>query len=468
MKTLGMTESVCGTCQRMVPAKIKTDAQNVYFEKFCPDHGLTQHLINSDLSQYLQAQRTVKPALTPLAHAGQADKPCPTGCGFCERHEQHLCMPIVEITSQCDLACPICIANAGQHWHMTLSQFSLILDTLVQAEKQIDILNLSGGEPLLHPELLNILDAALARPEIIRVSISTNGLALLRDPKLAQALQERDIVISLQFDGFSDQAYEVLRGQKLLSQKLEILTLLAENAISTSLIVIAADPVNTDQFPQIMDTFFAREHIISMMIQPLSFAGRGSSLRDRFNRLTIPDMVGILGKMGHHRIRASDFLPLPCSHPLCLSVAYYLLLDDNSVSLNQLIDASHMMDSLANRTIFGLDKEDTDTVKDLIYDIWSSPNNQDCDLDTVLKVLRQILDQMSCSCFDPRKVLSVAERHVKSIFIHAFQDAETFDLSRVRRCCQAYPQPDGRLIPACVHNVLGGRAAPPSLWREQS
>ena len=468
MKTLGMTESVCSVCRHMVPAKIKTDAQNVYFETFCPDHGLNRHLISGALVDYLQAQRAVRPALTPLTHEGRIDKPCPTGCGFCERHEQHLCMPIVEITSRCDLACPICIANAGRRWDMTLAQFSLILDKLIQAEQQIDILNLSGGEPLLHPELLNLLDAALTRPEIIRVSISTNGLTLLKDPKLVQALRQRDVVISLQFDGFDDQAYEVLRGQKLLAQKLEILELLAENRTSTSLIVTAADAVNTDQFPEIMDMFFASEHMVSMMIQPLSFAGRASNLRDSLHRLTIPDVVEILGKMEHDRIRPADFLPLPCSHPLCLSVAYYLLLDESSVSLNQLISASSMTDSLANRTIFGLDSEDTDTVKDLIYDIWSSPNHQDCDSDTVLTVLRQILDQMSCSCFDPRKVLSVAERHIKSIFIHAFQDAETFDLSRVRRCCQAYPQPDGRLIPACVHNVLGTRDAPSSLWSEQS
>jgi uncharacterized radical SAM superfamily Fe-S cluster-containing enzyme len=468
MKTLGMTESVCATCRRMVPAKIKTDAQNVTFEKFCPDHGLTRHLVSSHLEDYLKAQRAVKPALKPLSHEGRADKPCPTGCGFCERHEQHLCMPIVEITSRCDLACPVCIADAGRRWDMTLTQFSLILDRLIQAEKQIDILNLSGGEPLLHPELLHMIDAALACPEIIRVSISTNGLALLKVPTLAQALKQRDVVISLQFDGFSDRTYEILRGQKLLTQKLEILALLAENRIATSLTVTAADPVNTDQFPQIMDMFFASEHMVSMMIQPVSFAGRGSTLRDSLNRLTIPDVIGILDSMGHPRMRGADFQPLPCSHPLCLSVAYYLLLDENSVSLNQLINASQMMKSLANRTVFGLDSQDTDTVKDLIYDIWSSPNHQDCDTETVLKVLRQILDQMSCACFDARKVLSVAERHVKSIFIHAFQDAETFDLSRVRRCCQAYPQPDGRLIPACVHNVLGGRDTPPSSWREQS
>ena len=51
-------------------------------------------------------------------------------------------------------------------------------------------------------------------------------------------------------------------------------------------------------------------------------------------------------------------------------------------------------------------------------------------------------------------MFTLFERRVKSVFIHAFQDAETFDLARVRRCCQAYPQPDGSLVPACVRNVL--------------
>jgi hypothetical protein len=51
------------------------------------------------------------------------------------------------------------------------------------------------------------------------------------------------------------------------------------------------------------------------------------------------------------------------------------------------------------------------------------------------------------------------QRRLKSIFIHAFQDAETFNLARVRRCCNAYPQADGRLIPVCVHNLRGRESA---------
>jgi uncharacterized radical SAM superfamily Fe-S cluster-containing enzyme len=126
-----------------------------------------------------------------------------------------------------------------------------------------------------------------------------------------------------------------------------------------------------------------------------------------------------------------------------------------TVSLNRLVDASRMMDSLANRTIFGLDSEEHDNLKDMIYEMWSGPAGSVPDSEKVMKTLRAILDEISGSSFEPRKAFTVAERHIKSIFIHAFQDVETFDLSRVRRCCQAYPQPDGKLIPVCVRNVLG-------------
>lgn len=458
MQNLGITQSVCGKCRKIIPAKVMADDNRVYFQKFCPDHGNSISLIQNDLENYLQTQRYVKPAWIPKKFSGQSDKPCPEGCGFCDRHEQHLCMPIVEITSRCDLACPICIANAGQQWDMTVEQFSKLIDNLILAESQIDVLNISGGEPLIHPQLLEIIDNALSHPEIVRVSISTNGLALLDQPLFINKLKERNVVISLQFDGFNDKAYEILRGRKLLKQKLAILDLLAESEISTSLTVTAADQINTDQFPEIVNYLFSNRHVISMMIQPLSFAGRGVNLLNKVKRLTIPDITKLLGQMGDKRIKSSDFAPLPCSHPLCFCLAYYLAIDNgNTVSLNQLVDASKMMDLLANKTVFGLDSQEQDNLKDMVYDIWSGPAGVAPDSDAVMATLRRILDQMSApdSYFDPRKAFTIAERNIKSIFIHSFQDAATFDISRVRRCCQAYPQPDGKLIPACVHNVLG-------------
>jgi 7,8-dihydro-6-hydroxymethylpterin dimethyltransferase len=458
MKTLGITHSVCPECSRIVPAKIIEQLDEVCFEKFCPEHGVARNLIRRDMDDYLRTLRYVKPAWVPETFAGDCSAPCPTGCGYCQRHEQHLCMPIIEITSRCDLTCPICLVDAGRNWDISMAEFNHLLDVLIAAERQIDILNLSGGEPLMHPELLALVDTALSRAEIVRVSISTNGLALLRQPELVKHLQDRNVVISLQFDGFDQAVYEVLRGRPLLEQKMKMLEILRESGISTSLTMTAAGGVNEDQFPTVLDYFFANSHIVSLMIQPLAFAGRGKKLDGSVKRLTIPDIVKLLASTGISQICESDFLPLPCSHPLCFSLAFYLMLDDgNKIAIGKLLDASQWLDMLANRTVFGLDEGEQQRMKDLIYDLWSGPAGNAPDSEAVMRTLRNILDEMAAKKFDPRRAFSITERRIKSIFIHAFQDAETFDLARVRRCCNAYPQPNGTLAPACVHNVLGGR-----------
>ena len=467
METLGMTQSVCSRCRAIVPTKTVTDGRDVYFHKFCPEHGESRVFIRSDLKDYLKSQRYVKSAWKPEAFTGDARTRCPEGCGFCERHEQHLCMPIIEITNRCDLICPVCINASGRSgeknfrsWDLSLEEFRHILDKTIEAERQLDVINFSGGEPLLHPQLLEMIDEALSRKEIIRVSLSTNGLRFLNDPVLLHELQDRNIVISLQFDGFEEKAYQILRGRPLLREKWKILDMLEDRGVTTSLTMTAAAGVNDDQFSAMLDYLLGHEHVVSLMIQPMAFVGRGANLSGKLARLTIPDIVRLLGDAGHPAVKAEDFLPLPCSHPLCFSLAFFLMLDSGGVvSISRLTDAATLMDSLSNRVFYGLDSGEHEKLKQMIYDLWSGPLGAIPDSQAILSTLRNILREMSnpstCCSFDARGVFTFAERKVKSIFIHSFQDRETFDMARIRRCCQAYPQPDGRLIPACVHNVLG-------------
>lgn len=460
MNVLGVTHSVCETCRKLIPTKVIEEGGDVYFDKVCPEHGASRHRVRADSDDYLRTLRYVKPAWIPRQFATRGDRSCTTDCGLCPRHEQHLCMPIVEITSRCNLDCPACLVDAGQPWDMTRAELAAMLDRLLAAERQIDVLNLSGGEPLVHPELLALIDEALARPEIVRVSISTNGLAFLARPELVEELRRRDVVVSLQLDGFSDEVDRVLRGRSLVQEKRAILDLLRQSGVSTSLTMTAAGGVNDDQFPAVLDYFFSQRHVVSLMVQPLAFAGRGEQLRERVTQLSIPEIIRLLAGAGRGEIQADDFQPLPCSHPLCFSLAYYLALDGGGVvSLSRLIEAPRWLDALANRTIFGLDAEEHERMKDMIYDLWSGPAGAAPDSEAVMKTLRGLLDEMAQQHFDPRLAFRSTERRVKSIFIHAFQDAGTFDLARVRRCCNGYPQSDGRIIPACVHNVLGRPAA---------
>ena len=456
-KTLGITESACDRCRRIVPAKITSDGRDVYFEKLCPEHGGCRVLIHRDLEDYRESLRYVKPAWIPREHHGRSDLPCPTGCGLCDRHEQHLCMPIVEITSRCDLSCPVCLVDAGRPWDMTLDEFRRILDGLVRAERQIDVLNLSGGEPLVHPELEAFLDEALARPEIVRVSISTNGLRLLDRPDLLARNPPTECrrfasVRRIRRSRLPDPPRPEARGAEAGDPRA-----IGRRRLSTSLTVTAAGGVNEDQFPEILEYFFAQQHVLSLMVQPAAFAGRGRELAGRTARLTMPDVVELLARAGQPRVTAADFSPIPCAHPLCMKLAYYLLLPEGrTASMRQLVDASRLLDCLANRTIFGLDPQDHRSLQDLVYDLWSGPAGSVPEGEAVMKTLRGILDSLvaGCGCFDPRRVFLATERRLKSIFIHAFQDCDTFDLARVRRCCHAYPQPDGTLVSVCVRNVL--------------
>jgi len=455
MHVLGMTHSVCPVCRAIVPAKVFTDGRDVYFRKFCREHGESNAFVRSDVDEYLRTLRCVKPAWVPREFSGDAHKPCPQGCGFCNRHEQHLCMPIIEITSRCDLACPVCLVDAGRQWNLSIAEFDCILDGLLRAERQVDVLNLSGGEPLLHPDLLAIIDKALARREIVRVSISTNGLRLLQDRTLLRELHKRNVCISLQLDGFSDRAYELLRGRPLVREKMQVLEILADEGISTSLTMTAAGGVNEDQFPAMLDYLFSHEHVVSFMIQPVAFEGRAASLAGRAARLSIPDVIKALGAAGHPAVSAADFVALPCSSPLCFSLAFYLITQEGRiVPVNRITRAGELLDALANRIFFGLEPGEYESLKRMVYDLWSGPAGSLPDSEEVMQTIRRLIKATSCGCFDAKKVFTEAERRVKSIFIHAFQDAHTFDLARARRCCNAYPQPDGSLMPACVHNVL--------------
>ncbi len=469
MKSLGITTSVCPSCHALVPAKIVSENDEVFFLKFCPTHGESRNRVSSDAQDYLRTLRYIKPAWMPQAFSGNAQAACPDGCGFCDRHEQHLCMPILEITSRCNLTCPVCINASGGHgpqdsapWDLSLDEFRTILNKILAAERQIDVLNLSGGEPLLHPHLLEIIEEAASSKEIVRISVSTNGLELLKNKTLLQELKRLNIVVSLQFDGFDDISYRLLRGRPLLDEKLQILNLLGEAGITTTLTMTVAGGINDDQLPAMLDCLFSNEHVVSLMLQPVAFAGRAARMTPAPQRLTIPDVVQLLDQAGHPNVKARDFVPLPCSHPLCFSLSFYLMLgEERAVSVNQLTDAATLLDSLANRIFFGLADGEQERLKQMIYELWSGPAGAVPESQAVLATLRGLLREISggssCKCFDPRRTFTTLERKVKSIFIHAFQDSETFDLARVRRCCQAYPQPDGTLLPACVRNVLRGR-----------
>lgn len=452
---LSFTQSVCRTCRRLVPARIFIEQGSVWMEKICPEHGRQQARIHGDAGAYLKLGHFHRKASMPLAFATSAVG-CPDSCGLCPEHEQHVCMPILEITDHCNWDCPICLVTNPGTRHWTRDQVVRVLDGLIQSEGQIDVLNLSGGEPTLNPDFREIIEECTARQEILRVSVSTNGSVLVGHPELLRFLAEHHVIVSLQFDGLSDDIYQTLRGRPLLEDKLHLIELCGELGLPMSLTATVASGVNDDRLIGIADLLFQHDHILSVMFQPAAYAGNAARRPRPVGAVTIPDVIAALKGAGEGTVTAEDFSPLPCSHPACFTLAFYLKVEDKKfVPIKQMVNAERYLDLIQNRALFGTDAESFERVTDAVYALWSGPAALSPDSQKTLRAIRQLLASATADGgYSPRQAFTVAERAVKSIFIHQFMDPDTFDLSRARKCCQVYPQLDGRLIPVCVHNCL--------------
>src|SRR6478736_1826410 len=112
--------SICSTCYRKIEGKIVFENGSVFMLKRCPVHGSERVLMADD----------------------------------------------VEITDRCNLECPICYAGSGpsRDQYRTLDHVQRLIDAVVRNEGQPDVVQISGGEPTVHPDFFAILDRAKAAP----------------------------------------------------------------------------------------------------------------------------------------------------------------------------------------------------------------------------------------------------------------------------------------------------------------
>ena len=452
-----MTRALCNECGLLTDAKVVFRDGGVYLAKWCADHGRTEALICDSVEWYLRSLPFIKPGAEPLQRAVATHEGCPTSCGLCPAHQQHTCVPIIEITDRCDLDCPACLVGRRGRDDLSVEQVSRIVDDLLRYEGVLNMVNISGGEPTLHPDLLGVVDAVL-RPEVGIVSLSTNGLSLARRPELIAELRDRGVVISLQLDGLTPGVWQTLRGRDLTDEKRRAIdNILACDGAQMSLIVTLARNVNEGELRGILDLFFAHKQIVSLMIQPCAHVGHGATRLDfdPLDVVTIPEAVRRLAAASRGVLEESDFSPLPCSHPSCFTLTYLLETEQGRpVPLPRLVQPDDYLDIIKNQALLNTDVETLQRIKDALYMVWCS-KGQFPRRDDVLKAVKQLLLDLNNLDRNAslRELLSVGTGNVKSIFIHHFMDRYTFDLSRVVKCCNHYPQPDGRLLPACIRNV---------------
>jgi hypothetical protein len=140
-----LTRSLCPQCKQVIDAQIHLKANRVIMRKRCPEHGWFEALVSADAEGYVNSLKYKKPGTIPLEFATEIKEGCPKDCGLCPEHQQHTCLAVIEVNTDCNLACPTCFANAGPGYNLSLEQVEAMLDAFVRAEGDPEVVQFSGG-----------------------------------------------------------------------------------------------------------------------------------------------------------------------------------------------------------------------------------------------------------------------------------------------------------------------------------
>jgi len=350
---LGTTESLCPECLSLVPAKVIARGKRVYFRKRCATHGLREDFVCSDARLYDRLEFSV-PGRIPEQFGTDPNKGCPFDCGLCGEHEQHTCVGLVEITGACNLTCPMCYASSGPGGdHLSLQDCKAAIDRLVEAEGHPEVLQLSGGEPTLHPRFAEVFDYACRQPIDI-VMINTNGIRLAHDERLLDLLatQRHRIEIYFQFDGFRESTSQQLRGESIVDTKLQAIEKLGERGLRTTLVTTLQGNLNLDEVGPITQFALDRSWITGVSFQPATYSGRWVAPATLEQRVTFPDVIEGLVQQCDGLFEATDFMPLPCAHPNCHTLSYVYRGTGKPTPVARFINAMEHLDLLANGITF--------------------------------------------------------------------------------------------------------------------
>ena len=439
----GQTQSMCETCLRLVPAKILISGDEVFFEKRCREHGVQKTLISSDAAYYLAQLSWLKPGDRPLDVQTRTDYGCPYDCGLCPDHEQHSCLAIIEVNEACNLTCPVCFAESSQKStkHQDLATIGRMMDALVKSEGEPDLLQLSGGEPTIHPDIIRIIDMARERP-IRHVMINTNGLRIASDPAFVAELaaRKKGLEIYLQFDSLNADAIRNLRGADLSKIRRKALDALEESGISTTLVCTVKKGVNDHEMKAIIDHALEFKCVRGVTFQPLQDTGRNEGFDPKKNRVLlseirrrIVDESGIFGE--------ADMIPLPCN-PTSISIGYGIRSGKTVVPVTAMIPKSEIIRDVPNAVNF----ERYPMLKEKIFDLFS--------LSTIEPNVSSRLGDLLCCLPQVPVPDGLTYENIFRVVIIDFMDRFNFCVGNVKRSCTHFVTPNGQIIPFETYNLL--------------
>lgn len=436
------TLSLCPVCLKRVDAKIVFEGKNVFMLKNCAEHGFQKVLIATDAEYYKNIRAYNKPSEMPLRFNTKTQYGCPYDCGLCADHEQHSCLTVVEITDRCNLACPTCYAMSSPHYgrHRTVEEVERMFDVIVANEGEPDVVQISGGEPTIHPDFFAILDVAKTKP-VKHLMVNTNGIRIAKDFDFAKRLAsyQPDFEVYLQFDSFKPEALQQLRGKDLTDVRMKALEHLNALNLSTTLVVTLQKGLNDDEIGSIIEFALQQPCVRGVTFQPTQIAGRVEGFNPATDRITLTDVRQKILEQSTV-FGANDIIPVPCN-PDALAMGYALKLNGQVFPLTRYVDPVALLNNSKNTIVYEQDK----ALHEQMINIFSTGIS----VDRVEENMKQLL-----CCLPQIQAPGLTYNNLFRIIIMRFIDAWDFDVRAIKKSCVHIVHKDGRIIPFETMNLF--------------
>ncbi|MCH6255147.1 radical SAM protein [Puniceicoccaceae bacterium K14] len=448
-KLVKRTESICPSCLQKIDADVYARDGQVWMDKECAEHGHFSALLSNDIQTYLVS--------AAVKNRGASGCGCESGgCGAPVSKDSavdnHSCTLMVEITQKCNLTCPTCYAASSPQNDdfLRLDKYRELLDTLREKEHgDADVLQISGGEPTLHPDMLEMVDIAYEKG-FKQVYVNTNGIKLSQR-KYAETLaaSKNPIYIYLQFDGLDSKTYAALRGSERLSDvKQRALKNCEDLGIEAIPIMTLTKGINDSEVEAFLNVALSSSAVNKVMIQPAMYSGRYVNPR-RLDRLTASDTIDLIVEQSGVFTK-EDFTPIPCGDPNCFRMALAIRTESGLVPVSRYFPTyDQWQDEFVAKELESV-SDTFDNAEGLSSMLaWSVEHGAISKLEE--DKIDELLEAVALASIGKG---SAGWRGLFAIGIKPFMDAYTYDQDRIDDCCAHIASQDGEPISFCQYNAI--------------
>ncbi len=293
---IDLTSAVCQRCATEHPADLIRSENRIQAVVRCPE-GRQTYDISSDADMFLELRKR--------SSTEYQNDVAPQG---------RYVLNYISITNACNFSCAVCGVNALRS--RQAATFLPVAEICRRAEQVTyqggRLLHLIGGEPSLHPDLLEIVER-LGRMGF-SLGIVTNGYLLGKDATLARSLQKRGLKrVCLQFDSLQEETLDQLKKGYLREKQKAI-----QNVIQAGLGLGLNCTTTTHNLGEVSD-LLTHGLSLGIAVKNMTFASAAVIGRYLFAETDSADREQIVkqllqaGKRYHFSL--DDILPLPAYLP---------------------------------------------------------------------------------------------------------------------------------------------------------